>query len=75
MIEALDLQQEVKIFLKGRTNTYTEILESIQTDYRAPETGEAMRDSVKPSAIPSALCRGKSTSGHVEKYLEKNLTW
>jgi len=73
VIEVPELQQEVKKFIKGGTNTpYEEILEFIRADYRAQETSEGMRDSVKPSAIPSALRRGKSTSGHDEKPLATN---
>jgi len=69
VIKAPELQQEINKFLKGGTNTCEEILEYIHEDYHIQETGEAMRDSVKHSTIPSALRRGKSTSGHDEKPL------
>ena len=57
VIDAPELQQEVKKFSKGGTQTYDAILELIHSDYRAQETGEALRDT-NPS-VPSALRRGK----------------
>ena len=59
VIEGPELQQEVKKFLKGGSNTYDEILEFIHSDYRAQETGEALRDNITHLTKLSSLCRGK----------------
>jgi len=45
-----ELQGESKKLLKGGTETCTEILESIHSDYRALKTGELMRDATNPSS-------------------------
>lgn len=50
------LQQEVKKFIKGGSNTYDEILEFIHLDYRAQEMGEVLRDNVTHPTKPSSLC-------------------
>ena len=43
VIEALELQTEVREFLKYTTKTYTKILEEIHADYRARATEEDIR--------------------------------
>ena len=45
---------------------YDEILELIHSDYRAQETGEALRDNHTNPLIPSALRRGKYEDKVVE---------
>ena len=73
VIKAPGLQQEVKKFLKGGTDSYETILELIHSDYRAQETGEAMRDSVKNTYL-SALRRGKTTDTGDAKPPPKEVT-
>ena len=43
VIEALELQTEVRGFLKDISRTYIEVLEDIRAEYRAQATGEDIR--------------------------------
>ena len=44
-IEAKELQQEIKGFLKDSMSSYNEVLERIHADYRAQTTGDHMHDT------------------------------
>ena len=53
VIEAPELQDEVKKLIKDKTGSYESILELIHQDYRAQETGEALRDHTNSSTVSS----------------------
>ena len=60
VIEVPELQTEVKKLVNDRTGTYDTVLDLILKDYRAQETGDALRDvPLKPSAV---MRRGKVDS-------------
>ena len=58
VIEAPELQSEVRNFLKGPTKTYSEILESIHDDCRAQTTGKDMKEVPRGSSTISIARRG-----------------
>ena len=58
VIEAPELQTEVKKLISDKNGTYESILELIHKDYRAQETGDALRD-VNPSSQTTAVRRAR----------------
>ena len=56
VIEAPELQTEVKKLISDKNGTYDSILELIHKDYRAQETGDALRDTPRDTL---ALRRAK----------------
>ena len=61
VIQAPELQTEVKKLLKGGASSYATILELIHEDYRAQETGEQLRDSI--THTPQSVLRRSKTEG------------
>ena len=70
VIEAPEIQTEVRGFLKDPTKSYTEILEKIHADHRAQATSEDIRGLPGGSTTTSALARRTT----VEKVKNKNET-
>ena len=57
IIEAPELQTEVRGFLEDTTKSYTEILEEIYAGYKAQTTGEDIRGVPGSSTTTSTLSR------------------
>ena len=53
VIEAPELQTEVRKLIKDKKGSYKSILEEIHQDYRAQETGDALRNDA-PSSVVTA---------------------
>ena len=60
VIQAPELQTEVKKLISDKEGTYESILQLIHDDYRAQETGDALRDV--PITTGKSARRGKPTS-------------
>ena len=58
-IDALELQSEVKKFLKEPASSYSETLEAIHLDYHTQTTGEETRTKPGASTLASKIHRGK----------------
>ena len=53
VIEAPELQTEVRKLIKDKAGSYESILEDIHKDYRAQETGDALRNDTPSSIVTS----------------------
>ena len=62
MIEAPELQTEVKKLISDSSGTYETILELIHQDYRAQETGDTLRVSTPASTLSSRRSKADTSA-------------